>query len=338
MSIWPRIVIATALFLGSLQPTAAADRLVTLDVALGDVSLNKVPFLMAADAGIYARNGLDVRQFITPGAAQDARESGVIVPAQFVRADIGSAPISVGGASPMIYRVANDAAGIHRVALLTTEGTVRNTIITTNAIARVEDLKGKRLGYSVPGAVTHLAALTFVKHMGWDPARDISLIGNGNSLNPLKEGRIDGALGSAMTFSMAPELDLKLLIDLTPYNFPVGGSSVLAERNWLRMNRDTAARFVRASNEALALMKRDRAAFNAALTKWFNVRDSLVQERMYREVEEIPRKPYPTVEGIKATLAFYDSPEMRKYKAEDFYDSSFMSDLDKSGFIDRLYR
>lgn len=338
MGIWSRLVIATALSLCALQPAAAADRLVTLEVALGDVSLNKVPFLMAADTGIYARNGLDVRQFITPGAAQDARESGVTVPAQYVRSDIGSAPISVGGASPMIYRVANDAAGIHRVALLTTEGTVRNTIITSNAIARVEDLKGKRLGYSVPGAVTHLAALTFVKHMGWDPARDISLIGNGNSLNPLREGRIDGAFGSAMTFSMAPELNLKLLIDLTPFNFPVGGSSVLAERNWLRMNRDTAARFVRASNEALALMKKDKAAFNAALAKWFNVRDPVVQERMYREVEEIPQKPYPTVDGIKATLAFYDSPEMRKYKAEDFYDASFMQELDKSGFLDRLYR
>ena len=59
---------------------------------------------------------------------------------------------------------------------------------------------------------------------------------------------------------------------------------------------------------------------------------------MYREVEEIPQKPYPTVEGIKATLAIYNSPEMRKYKAEDFYDSSFMTELDKSGFIDRLYR
>jgi hypothetical protein len=29
---------------------------------------------------------------------------------------------------------------------------------------------------------------------------------------------------------------------------------------------------------------------------------------------------------------------MRKYKAEDFYDSSFMTELDRSGFIDRLYR
>jgi NitT/TauT family transport system substrate-binding protein len=336
MSTWPRLIIA--FFLLSLQPASAAERMVTLDVALGDVSLNKVAFLIAADTGIYARNGLDVHQYITPGAAQVARNSGVIVPAEYVKSDIGSAPVSVGGVSPMMYRVANDARGIHRVALLTTESYIRDTIITTNAIGSVEDLKGKRLGYSVPGAVTHVAALAFIKHMGWDPNRDVSLIGNGNALNPLKEGRTDAFFGSAMTISMAPEMNLKLLIDLTPFKFPVAGSSIMAERDWLRSNRDTAARFVRSAVEAIALMKKDRAAFNAALAKWFNISDPVTQERMYHEVEEIPQKPYPAVEGIRHTLATYDSPEMRKYKAEDFYDSSFMTELDKSGFIDRLYR
>jgi hypothetical protein len=29
---------------------------------------------------------------------------------------------------------------------------------------------------------------------------------------------------------------------------------------------------------------------------------------------------------------------MRKYKAEDFYDASFITALDKSGAIDRLYK
>ena len=29
---------------------------------------------------------------------------------------------------------------------------------------------------------------------------------------------------------------------------------------------------------------------------------------------------------------------MRKYKAEDFYDASFITELDKSGAIDRLYK
>jgi ABC-type nitrate/sulfonate/bicarbonate transport system substrate-binding protein len=157
-------------------------------------------------------------------------------------------------------------------------------------------------------------------------------------LNPLKEGREDALLGSAMLFAMAPEMKLKDLVDLTQYKFPVAGSSILAERNWLAANRDTAARFVKASVEAAALMKTNRGAFNAALAKWFNVRDALTQQRMFAEADELPRKPYPTVEGIKATMALYDSPEMRKHKAEDWYDASFVTELDKSGFIDRLYK
>src|SRR2546423_7410374 len=98
-----RLLLGLLLSLAVL-PAGAADKLIPLDVALGDVSLNKVSFLIAADAGIYAKNGLDVHQFITPGAAQVARNSGVSVPAQFVRSDIGSAPFSLGGGGPTCFR------------------------------------------------------------------------------------------------------------------------------------------------------------------------------------------------------------------------------------------
>src|SRR5678816_4484082 len=101
-----RLLLGLLLSLAAL-PSGAADKLIPLDVALGDVSLNKVSFLIAADAGIYAKNGLDVRQYITPGAAQVARNSGVMVPEQYIKADIGNAPLSVGGVSPMMYRAAN---------------------------------------------------------------------------------------------------------------------------------------------------------------------------------------------------------------------------------------
>src|SRR5581483_7421755 len=65
----------------ALLPTAgrAADAPIRLEVRLGDVSLNKWMFLIAADTGIYARNGLDVVQFITPRAAQVVQKSGVLV-------------------------------------------------------------------------------------------------------------------------------------------------------------------------------------------------------------------------------------------------------------------
>src|SRR5215813_2528490 len=101
------LILAAVLFGAGLHPALAAEKTIPLDVALGDVSLNKVAFLIAADAGIYARNGLDVHQFITPGAAQVARNSGVVVPSEYVKADLGMAPIDIGGGSPMIYRVAN---------------------------------------------------------------------------------------------------------------------------------------------------------------------------------------------------------------------------------------
>jgi len=333
----PGLLLGLVLTLAAL-PSHAADKLTAVDVALGDVSLNKVPFLIAADTDIYARNGLDVHQFITPTAAEVARHSGVDVPAQYVRADIAAAPIDIGGGSPMIYRVAHDPRAVHRIVLATTESIIRDHIIASPAIASVQDLKGKRLGYSVPGAVTHLGALAWAKRMGWEPGKDIVLVGNGNALNPLREGREDALLGSAMLIAMAPELKLKDLIDLTQYKIPVAGSGIMAERNWLSANRDVAARFVQSSVEAIALMKTDKGVFDAALAKWFNIKDKLTQDRMYRSVAEFPKKPYPTVDGIKNTLAIYDSPEMRKYKPEDFYDAGIVAALDKSGAIDRLYK
>jgi len=48
-------------------------------------------------------------------------------------------------------------------------------------------------------------------------------------------------------------------------------------------------------------------------------------------------KPYPSVTGIKQVLALYTYRELKKSKPEDFYDASFMTELDKSGYIDSLY-
>jgi NitT/TauT family transport system substrate-binding protein len=316
----------------------AADKPTPVDVALGDVSLNKVPFLIAADAGIYSRNGLDVHQFVTPAAADVARNSGVIVPPGYIKAGIVTAPIDIGGGTPMIYRVANSANAIHRILLATTESTIRDHVIAAPNIASVADLKGRRLGYSVPGAVTHLGALAWIKKMGWEPGREITLVGSGNALNPLKEGKEDALLGSAMLIAMAPGMKLRDLIDLSQYKIPVAGSSILAEQNWLRTNRDTAARFVKSAVEAIALMKTDKSVFDAALAKWFAITDRATQNRMYQFAADLPAKPYPAVDGIRNTLAIYDSPRMRQYKPEDFYDQSFMTALDKSGDIDRLYK
>ena len=335
MNVWKKAMAAVLAM--SAGEALAAQTPEPLEVALGDVSLNKVSFLIAADAGIFAKNGLNVRQYITPGAAEVARNSGVVVPPEFVKADIGSAAIAIGGGSPMIYRAAN-ANGPIRILIATTEYHIRDHIIAAPSIKTVADLKGKRLGYSVPGAVTHVGALGFARKMGWTPGKDIVLVGGGNALKPLQDGKEDALMGAGMLFAKAKELKYNDVIDLTAYDIPVAGSSILAERGWLGSHRDMAARFVKSAIEADALMKTNRSAFDAALVKWFNIKDKPTQDAMYREALEIPRKPYPAVEGVKFTFEIYDSAAMRKFKPEDFYDRSFVESLDKSGFIDGLYK
>ncbi len=338
--------VATAILLGSglaaaAPAPAAAPRVAppgALQISLGDVSLNKVPFLVAADNGIYAKNGLTVHQYITPYAADKARRQGVMVPDQYVSDAGDTAHISVGGGTPMIVSFTRDVDAADRVIIATFEGLVRDHIISNKSITKLADLKGKRIGYSGDDSVTHLTIIAFARQMGWDPQRDISIYINGNTPAALTTGRIDAFIGSALVESLAIKQGLHDLADLTTFKIPVAGSGLNAQRAWLRNNHDTAMQFMKSSIEAVALIKSNKQAFNAAMVKWFNIRDPQAQDRMYNQVAGIPAKPYPTVDGIKKTMEIFNYREMMQHKAEDFYDASFVTELDKSGWIDALYK
>ena len=49
--------------------------------------------------------------------------------------------------------------------------------------------------------------------------------------------------------------------------------------------------------------------------------------------------PYPITKGLEATYDFIAQtrPEVRNRKPEEFVDTSFIAELEKSGFIKKLY-
>lgn len=320
-------------------PALAQDAQIAIEVTLGDVSMNKVPALVAEDEGIYAKHGLAVRQYITPGAADKARRQGVDVPLEYVKANAADdAHIAMGGGTPMIVRSVRLVGATDRVIIATFEDRIRNHIVSSTDIASAEDLRGKRLGFNSDGSVTHLAALSFVQLMGWDPSQDISLFLRGNTPDAILSGQIDAFVGSILVRSLADQAGLKDLVDLTQYDIPVAGSGLNVERAWLAANRDTAKRYTMSIIEAVALMKTDRGVFARAMAKWFNITDPEVVDMMHEEVEGIVEKPYPALDGILNTMAVYNFREMQQHQAEDFYDASIVTELDENGFIDDLYR
>ncbi len=323
-------------FLAPFGPVRAEDKLLPITVELGDVSLTKLPFVMAAEAGIYKRNGLEVRQYITPNAAELIRRSaGLVVPKDFVGS--GAGDINIGGGSPTLVRMTSDARAPQRVVLATTDDVSRFHIVSRQDIAAPQDLKGKRIGFSGVGALSHYVTILFAERMGWDYNRDLSLFANGVGADVIRSGRVDASVVDEIALAEALRQGFKDLVDTGTYRFPMPGSGVNAEKSWLAQNRETAARFVKSAVEAVALLKNDKPAALAAMAKWYGITEAATQEAVYAQTAQLPSKPYPSVEGIRTMMDIYNYREMRRHAPEDFYDASFVAELDRSGYIDRLY-
>jgi NitT/TauT family transport system substrate-binding protein len=323
--------------LASFDAAWAQDKLLPITVELGDVSLTKLPFVMAAEAGIYRRNGLEVKQFITPNAAELIRRSaGLVVPKEFV--GTGAGDINIGGGSPTLVRMTSDARAPQRVVLATTDDVSRFHIVSRQDIAGAPDLKGKRIGFSGVGALSHYVTILFAERMGWDYNRDLSLLANGVGADVIRSGRVDAFTADEIALAEAVRQGFKDLVDTGSYRFPMPGSGVNAEKSWLTKNRETAARFVKSTVEAIALLKNDKPTAFAAMAKWYGITETAKQEEVYAQAAQLPSKPYPSVEGIKKMMEVYNYREMRLHRPEDFYDASLVLELDQSGYIDGLYK
>jgi NitT/TauT family transport system substrate-binding protein len=319
-----------------LSRAAPAQELLPLSIELGDVSLTKLPFVMAAEAALYRRNGLDVKQFITPRAAELIRQSsGLVVPKEFIGS--GTGDINIGGGSPTIVRMTSDARAPQRIVLATNDPVSRFHIISRPDITRPEELKGKRIGFSSVGALSHYVLNLWCRQMGWDPVQDVSLMASGMGGELIRRGRVDAFAADEIAVGEAIHQGYRDLVDTATYRYPMPGSGVNALKDWLPKNREVAARFIKSTVDALALIRNEKEAAFAAMAKWYGIRDARAQEHIYAQAVQLPAKPYPSVEGIKTMMEIYNYREMRLHKAEDFYDASFVAELDKSGYIDSLY-
>ncbi len=324
------------LMAAALTPTLAQQQQIPLQVGL-NVSIHRVPFIIAFEEGIYARNGLDVDQFISRGTAESVRRDGITVNPQYVRPGESTPLTTAAGRGSIINRATNASFPQDVIILATIDPVMRGHIVAQPEITRLEQLKGKRLGYTSFAGRTRFVALVLADRMGWDPVQDISLMSN-TRMDTFKDRRVDAIIANENRYAAALAAGFKPLFNLRSWDVPVVSTGVTTTRSWLRDNRETARRFIKSLVEGIAVFKKDKEVAFRAMAKWWGITDPQTREMIYAAAAETPSKPYPAVEGIKKAMQLHDSNEMRKYKAEDFYDDSLVRELDESGFIDGLYR
>jgi ABC-type nitrate/sulfonate/bicarbonate transport system substrate-binding protein len=248
--------------------------------------------------------------------------------------------IMTNGGSPMMVTAIEKHEAHHRVAIASTDCVTRAHIIGRKGITTLAGLKGKRIGVATRESTSGFHALLLARRMGWDPERDIIIVEHAEDIARLLDGSLDAIIGYETDYAIATRDGLPILADTRDWQDVVAGNSTLVDPDWLRdpTHRDAVRRFLRATIQAIALMKRDQSLAFKVMSTWYGVNDPETARTLYARGKWIPRKPYPCDAGFARTLQLYDSDEMRKHMAREFYDDSLVREIDASGYIDALYR
>ena len=117
-------------------------------------------------------------------------------------------------------------------------------------------------------------------------------------------------------------------------------TSIVTRRRTIQEDRDTVMRFVWSHVEGIAYFKNNKDFSIKVLSKQLKINDLDTLENSSESYkQDFISVPYPITKGLEATYDYVAQtrPEIRNRKPDEFIDPSFIGELDKSGFIKKLY-
>jgi len=223
------------------------------------------------------------------------------------------------------------------------QDTLEDRLIVRPNIKSIEELKGKRIGVFRFGAASHLRFLYVLARYGFSD-RDVTLLQVGDTperLIALSGGSIDATLLSPPDHLEAQRLGMKILLNLRDFKVPFQGTGLVTTQRVLTRKRDVARRVLKSYVEAIHLVKTNPELSKRAFAKYRQTKDEKRLEDAYQTLREIVKpKPYPSIDGFKTIIkdASDRIPAAKTANPKDFIDISLLEELDRSGFIDALYK
>ena len=317
--------LAVCAFLLSLfpQPSPAADK---IRVAYSATTPTQGVLWVADVSGLLNKNGISA-EIIYTRAAIESLVAGEVEFGQMTGSLMSSARLQ--GADPVMI------AGV--------QDTLDDRLIARPNIKAIEELRGKRIGVYRFGSASHLRLLYLLPRYGLTE-RDITMLQIGDSperLIALSSGSIDATLFTPPDYFEALRMGMKVLLNLRELNVPYQGSGLVTTQRILSKRRDLARRFLKSYVEAIHLVKTNPEISKRAFAKYRQTKDEKRLEDAYQALREtVKTKPYPSVEGFKTIIkdASERIPAAKTANPKDFMDVTLLEELDRSGYIDALYR
>jgi ABC-type nitrate/sulfonate/bicarbonate transport system substrate-binding protein len=293
-------------------------------IAYSSISGAMLPLWVAKDKNFFAKHGVDVEVMYIRGVAIEALLAGEL---QFVRAS----PPSV---------VRSTIRGADLAIIANTVNVAVFSLMTGPEIKRPEDLKGKRIGVTNLGDSPDLVLSLLLERWSLQRNRDVTVLairgGMPELMVAVAKGFVDGGMISAPNNLRGMKIGLRELVDAADYGIRYVNSPLSTRRSFIRSNRDTVLRVLRAYQESVQDIRNDRTGALKVLAKYVRVDDPAILNEVYRIYGDrhLPKSIAVDLEGVKGLLKGLGS-EAAGANPASFVDPSLVQELEKDGSVQR---
>jgi ABC-type nitrate/sulfonate/bicarbonate transport system substrate-binding protein len=253
----------------------------------------------------------------------------------------GDAEVCLGGGEGPIRAYVQGANDFVFIAGF--KNVLTHSILARPDIKRPSDLKGKKIGINRIGSNPHYFAIQALRRSGIDPA-EVTFIQSGGSpetLAALLSGNLDAAALNPPADAQAIARGLHYVIYGPELRLPYAATVFFTRKSLLAKRQPVLGEFLRAMAEAGKIVHTDREFTYKVLGKYLRLHDRKILDAAYNgEVKALEKNLEITDEGIQSILDEIGrvDPRAKQIKAQDLIDRRFLSEMQKSGFFEKLWR
>jgi NitT/TauT family transport system substrate-binding protein len=316
---------------GASNVTAQA--LVKVPFPYSVVNYSSLPWMIAKDAGIFQKYGLDV-DLVFMGS------SALILQTMLS----GSVPVA-GVTGPAVISSVVSGGDVVTVANL---APLTIALMVKPSIEKPEDLRGKKIGVPRLGAVAHFAIRLILDRYA---IKDVAILQMGSqpeAAAALRRDAIDGAMISLpLNYVLAKEGFRQLVgpQDYKRLGIQFLSQGISARKSFVAKNRDLVIRLIKATMDGMKLMGTQEILAKRILSKYTRQTDPESLDRAYQFGLEtlnkdptIPREAIVSMVRLMSDLGLIDRAAAANTPPESFYDNSFVDEMKRTGFLRDLWK
>ncbi len=306
---------------GSASASAAPTK---LNISYSSVSYAQIALPVAQETGILAKNGLTAEFVLGPNG----------VPALIA----GDVQATVTSTEELISA---DLGGADLITVATMVPYLQHRLLVRPEIHTMADVKGKPVGVTKRGTITHTVLRLAAQRGGLDPDKDLQIVELGTTdkqIAALAAGAIYAASFSPPNDQVAVKQGAHVLYDFPSEHIEYPVAQVMVQRQWATKNPNLTLALLRSLSEAVAMTRSQPDQVASIYAKWAQTGDDAAKVAVKTAQEQVPVRMAPTASGIKMVMDTVAQTQPAAATADParFFDDSYIKRLDQEGFFAKL--